>query len=365
MVEPFYVMKVLERARELEREGRKIIHFEVGEPDIPVPEIVKKRAVEAASKVEFRYTESAGIFPLRERIAAYYHETYGVNVSPKQVIITPGSSPGLLAVLKVVSEKVGKVAYPDPGYPCYKNMLRFLKANGRPVNVEPENRFKLTPDRVVTEAVIVNSPSNPVGIVYTAEELRRISEKAFVISDEIYHGLTYSGRAVSVLEVTSNAVVASGFSKFFLMTGWRVGWLVVPRWMIPDLVAILQNVVISAPSFSQLAALACFEEECLEELRKNVEIFRRRRDLMLKGLKEIGFRIPAEPEGAFYIFADASPFTDDSYTFAFEVLERTGVAVTPGRDFGYNRTRRFIRFSFCTDEKNIEEGLERLYRFLR
>ena len=365
LIEPFYVMEVLERAKELEREGRKIVHFEVGEPDLPVPEVVKRKAEETLKKTELRYTEACGIPELREKIADYYKRTYGVKVSPEQVTITPGSSPGLLAVLKVASERIGAISYPDPGYPCYKNMLKFLRARGEAINVESEESFKVTPEKIRTKAVILNSPSNPVGVVYTKEELKRIAEKAFVISDEIYHGLTYGEGAPSILEVTEKAIVVSGFSKFFLMTGWRVGWLIVPKEMVKDLTAILQNLVISAPTLSQVAALACFEEECLEELKANVEIFRKRRDLMVAGLKEIGFKIPAFPQGAFYIFADVSSFTDDSFSFAFEILEKAGVAITPGRDFGYNKTERFVRFSFCTDERNIEEGLERLYAFLR
>ena len=358
-------MKVLERAKELEASGRSVIHFEVGEPDLSVPEVIKRRAAEVVKTVELKYTESTGIRPLKEKIAEYYEKAYSINISPDQVIVTPGSSPGLLSVLKVVSEKVGKVSYADPGYPCYKNMLRFLNLESVSIPVNPESGFKISLRDLKTEVLILNSPSNPTGAIYSKKELEKLSEKVFLVSDEIYHGLVYSGKAPSVLEVTDRAVVVNGFSKFFLMTGWRLGWVVVPEWMVEDMTAVLQNIAISPPTLSQYAALVCFEEECLSELRRNVEIFKRRRDLMLQGLKEIGFRIPVEPEGAFYIFADVSEFTNDSYSFAFEVLEKTGVAITPGRDFGYNETDRFVRFSFCTDEKDIEEGLERLYRFLR
>ena len=364
LVEPFYVMKVLERAKEIERSGEKVIHFEIGEPDLPVPRKVKEEAKKAIETCELRYTESVGILPLREAIAEYYEREYGVKVKPEQVIVTPGSSPGLLALLKVIGETLGEISYTDPGYPCYKNMIKFLSLKGRAVNVYPENEFKVKPQKVETPVLIVNSPSNPTGTVYTKEELRALSEKAFLVSDEIYHGLTYSGRAPSVLEVTGNAAVVNGFSKFFLMTGWRLGWLVVPEELVLDLTAILQNIVISPPTVSQIAAIRCFDQEVLEELRSNVEIFRKRRDVLLKGLKEIGFKIPAEPQGAFYIYVDASRFTDDSYSFAFEVLEKAKVAITPGRDFGYNGTEKFVRFSFCTELSNIEEGLERLRRFL-
>jgi len=364
LVEPFFVMKVLERAKELEKEGRRIIHLEIGEPDLPVPKRVKERAKEHLERAEQKYTESVGIYPLREAIARYYKDFYGVDVEPERVVLTPGSSPGLLALLKVVSERIGEISFTDPGYPCYKNMLKFLNVKGRVIPVSPESSFKPSPKDVETPALIVNSPSNPTGSVYTGQELAQLSKRAFLISDEIYHGLTYHGRAVSALEVTQNCAVVSGFSKFFLMTGWRLGWMVIPSELLPDVTAILQNIVISPPTLSQYAALACFEPEVLEELRSNVEIFKKRRELLLKGLKELGFKIPSPPQGAFYIYADASPFTDDSFSFAFELLERAGVAVTPGRDFGENQTEKFVRFSFCTGVEMIEEALERLRKFL-
>ncbi len=365
LVEPFFVMKVLERAREIEKRGEEVIHLEIGEPDLPVPRRVKERAREFLSKYESRYTESVGIYPLRERIANYYLEAYGVKVEPERVVVTPGSSPGLLALLKVVSERVGKVSYSDPGYPCYKNILKFLSLEGVAVPVESGDSFKLRPSQIKTPAVIVNSPANPTGVVYTREELKALSEKAFLVSDEIYHGLTYGLKASSALEVSQRCAVVNGFSKFFLMTGWRLGWMVLPEGLVEEVSAILQNTVISPPTLSQYAALACFEEEVLEELKSNVKTFKARRDLLLSSLLEIGFKVPARPEGAFYIYADASPFTDNSFDFAFELLERTKVAVTPGRDFGYNKTDRFVRFSFCTSIEKIEKALERLFSYLR
>jgi len=366
LIEPFYVMKVLERAKELEREGKRVIHFEVGEPDLPVPDIVKRRASEALRDQELKYTESTGIPLLKERIAEFYYNSYGVNVSPERVIITPGSSIGLLAVLKVVRERVGGIAFTDPGYPCYRNMMKFLGFEGEAIKLSDRDGFSIPAGDFSTDSIVVNSPSNPTGKLIAAKDYRRLSEKAFIISDEIYHGIVYGGRRAStVLEVTEDAVVVNGFSKFFLMTGWRVGWLVVPDWMVEDVRTVLQNIAISAPTLSQIAAVSCFEEECMEELRGNVETFERRRNLMLSGLKEIGFNVPLEPEGAFYVYADVSRFTDDSFRFSFELLERAGVAVTPGRDFGSNMAERFVRFSFCTDENRIEEGMERLYRFLR
>jgi len=365
LVEPFYVMEILERAKELELKGENVIHFEVGEPDLPVPEKVKKAAAELISKVDLKYTESLGVPELREAISEFYEKEYGVKVPVERVIVTPGSSPGLLSVLKVAGERIGEIGYTDPGYPCYKNVVNLLKLNGRPVKVSASSGFKPKPEDVESPVFVVNSPANPTGTVYGRDELYELSKKAFLISDEIYHGLVYFKRAPSVLEVTDSAVVVSGFSKFFLMTGWRLGWLIVPEWFVSDVQAILQNTVISAPTVSQLAAVRCFDDDVLEELRENVKTFKKRRDLMLKGLKEIGFKVPCEPEGAFYVYADASDFTEDSLSFALEVLEKVKVAITPGIDFGYNETAKFVRFSFCTSIEKIEEGLERLYAFLR
>ncbi len=364
LVKPFYVMKILERAKELEKEGRDVIHFEVGEPDMPVPEKVKLKAIEALRSTELKYTESTGIEQLKERIANFYSREYGVKIDRERVIITPGSSPALLAVLKIVGERIGGISYTDPGYPCYRNMLSFLKMRGEPLILD-NNDFRIEPEKIKTPAIIINSPSNPTGKILKKEELKKLSEKCFLISDEIYHGITYGERATSALEVTDKCAVINGFSKFFLMTGWRVGWAVVPEWMVEDLRAILQNVVISPPTLSQLAAIHCFDEEVMEELRENVKEFKRRRDLMLKGLKELGFKIPVEPEGAFYIYTNVSEFTENSYSFASELLEKANVAVTPGIDFGEHNADKFVRFSYCTKLNRIEDGLERIHKFLK
>ncbi|WP_457679130.1 aminotransferase class I/II-fold pyridoxal phosphate-dependent enzyme [Thermovibrio sp.] len=363
-VKPFFVMEVLKRAKELERQGKEVIHLEIGEPDLPVPEKVRERALEFLKENELKYTPTQGIPKLREAISLFYEREYGVKVEPGRVIITPGSSVGLLTVLKVMGEEVGAISYSDPGYPCYRNIINFLKVEGRAVFTKEENSFKVQPQEVETPALIVNSPSNPTGVIYSKGELLELSKKAFLISDEIYHGLTFGKRATSALEVSKECAVVNGFSKFFLMTGWRLGWLVVPEEISREVIAILQNTVISPPTLSQYAALACFEEEVLNELKENAKVFKERKELLLKGLLELGFKVPVPPQGAFYIYADASPFTDDSFKFAFELLEKTQVAITPGRDFGKNRTEKFVRFSFCTAKDKIEEALERLRKYL-
>jgi len=363
-VKPFYVMEVLERSKELEGKGKDVVHFEVGEPDFPMPEKLLSIAETLLKRENFKYTESIGIYPLREKISEFYKRTYGVNISPKRVVITTGSSNGLLVLLKIVSENYKAIGYADPGYPCYRNMLEFIGANSVPIHVDESTGFKIV-NTFGADALIVGSPSNPTGGLYSGAELKALSQSAFIVSDEIYHGITFNKKACTVLEVTDNAAVSNGFSKFFLMTGWRLGWLVLPEEWVRDVQLLLQNISISPPTISQLIAVHCFDDDVLEELSEKVEVYKKRRDIMISGLKEIGFRVPLKPEGAFYVYADASQFTNNSYEFCFEVLDRALVAITPGIDFGENGTERFVRFSFTVPEERIEEGLERLYNLLR
>ncbi len=363
-MKPFYVMEVLEKAKKLEKEGRDIVHFEVGEPDFPMPSRLREIASDVLKRSEFKYTESIGIYPLRERISEYYEKIYGVKISPERVVITTGSSIGLLALLKVVSKEFDVIGYADPGYPCYKNMLEFIGAKAVPLKVNSDTKFKVLHISDV-DALVIGSPSNPTGSLYSKEELKELSERAFIVSDEIYHGITFGEKAHTVLEVSENTAVSNGFSKFFLMTGWRLGWLILPEDWVRDVQLLLQNISISPPTISQLIAVHCFDDDVLQDLKEKVGVYKRRRDIMVAGLKEIGFDIPVEPEGAFYVYADASKFTDDSFSFCFEVLDKASVAITPGIDFGDNGTDRFVRFSFTVPESRIEEGIERLYKFLR
>ncbi len=361
--EPFYVMKVLEKAKELERKGYDVIHLEVGEPDLRVPSKIVKKAKFFLEKFESKYTESTGIYELKEKLAEFYEKNYNVKIDPKRIIITPGSSIALLVAIKIANTYFGEISYSDPGYPCYKNILSFLNLKGIPIKVEMENNFKLHPEDIKSPVIIINSPSNPTGTVYKREDLVEISKKAFIISDEIYHGITYSDRAVSAIEVTEKCIVINGFSKFFLMTGWRLGWMIVPEELIYEVTKILQNVTICPPALSQYAALVCFDDDVLEELKNNIEIYRERMKVLINGLNEMNFKAK-EPEGAFYIYADASKHTDNSLNFVFELLEKAHIAITPGIDFGENKTNKFVRFSFCTEKVKIEEALNRLYKYL-
>ncbi len=363
----FIVMDVLERALEMERAGESVIHMEVGEPDLPIAPCVLEAARKAIKDGLNSYSPSYGIPQLREAIAAHYWENYGVNVSPERIFITPGSSPALMAAIRMLAERHGsRVAFTDPGYPCYKNMARFLGLREVPVKVFEEEGFRITPEHLTEgDVVVLNSPANPTGAVLSKGDLEAVIERAFslgagVISDEIYHGIEYGKRAASALEITDDVIVINGFSKFFAATGWRLGWIVVPKRDVRLFQCIAQNLFICAPTPLQHAALACFSAEAMEVYRGYVEEYRKRRDYLIPALRELGFGVSAIPEGAFYIFARVDKFTQDSFSFAMEALEKAKVAITPGRDFGENKTFLYVRFSYANSLDNIKEAMGRL-----
>jgi len=366
---PFYVMEVLERAKELDRQGRMIIHLEVGEPDFPTPSCILEAAAKAMSGGVVRYTASVGLPELREAIAEYYVERYGVSVSPDQMVVTNGSSPGLLLAFSALLEEGEEVIMSDPCYPCYPNLVRFL--NGLPVLVKVDERdgFRYDFDDVnerissKTKAIVINSPNNPTGHVLDAQTMRDIAEIGLtVVSDEIYNGLIYEGEEHSILEFTDNAFVVSGFSKQFAMTGWRLGYVIAPKNYAPILRKLMQNFFISANTISQYAGITALHEAA-PDVQRMVGIFDKRRRLITKRLREIDFGIAVDPTGAFYVLANAKKFTNDSLKFAFEILEKTGVGVTPGIDFGSN-AEGYIRFSYANSIENISAGLNKLEKYL-
>ena len=367
----FIVMDVLERAMEMERAGEEIVHMEVGEPDFPIPEPVKEAARRAIRDNLNSYSPSFGVWELREAIAAYYWERYGVDVNPERIFITPGSSPALMAAIKMLAEEHGKrVIYTDPGYPCYKNMARFLELDEAPIPVFEENGFKIEPDSLRGKGVLViNTPSNPTGTLLQREELEKIAERALsegmgIVCDEIYQGIEYAEGSATILEICDRAIVANGFSKFFTATGWRLGWVIVPEDKVRLFQCIAQNLFICAPTPLQYAAVECFRPEVLEIYRSYVEEYKRRRDYLIPSLKRLGFGISHTPQGAFYIFARVDRFTHDSFEFAMKALEEAKVAITPGRDFGENLTERYVRFSYATSIEKIKLGVERLEKWL-
>ena len=370
-IRPFIVMEVLERALVLEREGRSIIHLEVGEPDFPTPPRIVRAAIEALERGDTHYTDSRGIAELRSAVAHYYGQKYGVRVSGDRVLITSGVSPALLLVLSILLEEPdGEVILSDPAYACYPNFVRYLRGALRRVATKAENGFQLTPGEVKdaagprTRAVIVNSPSNPTGTLIPKDDLEAICELGVpVISDEIYHGLVYGDREHSTLEFTDETFVLNGFSKLFAMTGWRLGYIIAPQRHLRKLQILQQNLFISPNSFVQRAGLAALREDHpeLEEMRREYDA---RRRFLLTELPRLGLRFSVEPKGAFYFLVDVNHVDRDSLRLAFDILEKAGVAVTPGIDFG-RRSEGHLRISYANSLENIAEGMRRLERYLK
>jgi (5-formylfuran-3-yl)methyl phosphate transaminase len=369
-IRPFIVMDVLERAQALERQGRSVIHLEVGEPDFPTPPVIVQAAIEALRNGDTRYTDSRGIAELRAAVARYHERRYGVRVAEERVFITGGVSPALLLVLSILLENPGgEIIMGDPAYACYPNFVRYLKGAVRAVATAEEDGFQLTPAQVKaatgprTRAVLINSPSNPTGTLIPEKDLEAICGLGVpVISDEIYHGLVYEGRVRSALEFSDEAFVLNGFSKRFAMTGWRLGYVIAPARFIRPLQILQQNFFISPNSFVQRAAIAALREDPpeLEEMRIQYDA---RRRFLLKALPTIGLRFAVEPKGAFYFFVDASHVDGDSYRLAFDILEKAGVAVTPGIDFG-ERGEGHLRISYANSLERIGDGLRRLGAYL-
>ena len=368
-ISPFYAMEVLERAQELERQGQSIIHLEIGEPDFSTPECIKKAAEKAIREGKTRYTTSLGLSELREAITEHYLEKYGVSVSPNQIIVTNGSSPALMIIFSALLEAGDEVILSDPHYACYPNMIRFLGGTPVFVKVNEDEEFRFNPEEIKerigskTKAIVINSPANPTGHVLDARTMDEIAKLGpMVVSDEIYHGLTYEGKAYSILEFMDNAFVASGFSKQFAMTGWRLGYVIAPKKYVRPLQKLMQNFFIAANTISQWAGIAAIREAG-PDVKRMVDIFNKRRKLIIKRLRKIGFGVAVEPTGAFYVLANAKKFTNDSLKFAFELLEKASVGVTPGMDFGRN-AEGYIRFSYANSIENISLGMDRLERYL-
>lgn len=369
-ISPFMVMEVLEKAQGMEALGHDIIHMEVGEPDFPTPEPVKEAAFRALQADDTHYTHSLGKLALREAIAAHYWRKYGVKISPEQVLVTSGTSPGMLLVFSVLMEAGEEIIIPDPYYSCYPNFIRYLGGNPILVPVKEADGFKYRPEEVgrvitsQTSALVVNSPANPTGAVYSGNEMSALVETGpTIISDEIYNGLIYEGEEHSILEYTDKAFVINGFSKLYAMTGWRLGYVIAPREYIRPLQKMQQNLFICASSFVQEGGIAALQE-CQTEVEQMVRIYDERRRFLLKRLKEMGIATAVDPAGAFYALANVEKYTRNSYEFAFQILEQAKVAVTPGIDFGPH-CEGYIRLSYCNSLENIAEGLRRLEAFFQ
>lgn len=375
-IEPFHVMALLQRAKQLEAKGLDVIHLEIGEPDFATAEPIVKAGQEALANGLTRYTAARGILPLREKISQFYQQRYKVNVSPERIVITPGGSGALLMASSLLVDAGKHWLLADPGYPCNRHFLRLIEGCAQLVPVGPEIKYQLTPELVEkfwderSVGALVASPANPTGTVLNKLELANLSaaikEKGgHLVVDEIYHGLTYGVDAPSILEIDQNAYVLNSFSKYFGMTGWRLGWLVAPEHAINEIDKIAQNIYISASTIAQYAALACFDPETIAIFEQRREEFQRRRDYLLPALRQLGFKIAVEPEGAFYLYADVSAFTDDSYAFCHFFLEEEQVAFTPGIDFGRYQQNTHVRFAYAQSLERLQQAVERIERGLK
>lgn len=375
LIEPFRVMELLGRARELEAQGRSIIHMEIGEPDFETPEPISRAGTVAVSQGHTHYTPAVGLPALREAISHHYKVQHGLAVDACRVVVTPGSSGALLLALAAILNPGDKVLMTDPTYPCNRNFVHLFEGEIVTVPLRPDNGFQLTVEMLEQyweddiRAVMLASPSNPTGTLIPADALEAMvefirSRNATLIMDEIYHGLVYGEQATTALSCSDDVIVINSFSKYYGMTGWRCGWMVAPLSLVPELDKLAQNIFLAAPTPAQHAAVAAFSDESRAIIDTRRDEFRRRRDFLLPALQELGFDIPVQPQGAFYLYAGCQDLTEDSFVFCEQLLEQAGVAVTPGRDFCLQHAERYVRFAYTTTLDKLEQGVERIRKFL-
>ncbi|MBE9525856.1 MAG: aminotransferase class I/II-fold pyridoxal phosphate-dependent enzyme [Proteobacteria bacterium] len=387
VIQPFHVMSLLGRAKELEQQGRDIIHLEVGEPDFATPPAILEAAMQALRLGDTQYTPSLGLMSLRQAVADFYQQHFSVNISASQVVITPGASGALLLITGALIGRGDAVMLADPGYPCNQNFVRFVDGEVQAIAVDESSQYQLTAEIIAknwqenTKAVLIASPANPTGTIVAEDEMLKIidllrEKQAYLIVDEIYQGLVYDNEPYCALkpgDITnigvqsndkSHVIIVNSFSKYFQMTGWRIGWCIVPEHLLDSCERLSQNLFLATPTLSQKAALAAFLPETLEILEQRRELFKQRRDYLYPKLLDLGFKIPVKPQGAFYMYCDCSTLTDNSMTFAHDLLEQTGLAITPGIDFGQNKPQSYVRLTYTKDISVLEQAVQRLEQFL-
>lgn len=374
-IAPFYVMELLNRAKQLEAAGHDVIHMEIGEPDFPTPQTVVAAAVKQLNTGDIKYTPAAGLPELRHHIADYYRQKYNVTVDKARIFITPGASGAFLLALAASINPGDELIIADPSYPCNSNFMQLFDGSAKAIPVSAATNYQLTDDLIKThwqaqsKGVLIASPSNPTGTLMEAAMLQRCIQAVddlggVFFSDEIYHGLVYDKEAATALMFSDKAFVINSFSKYFGMTGWRIGWLIVPDAYVETVEKLAQNIFIATPTLSQYAALAAFTDNTQAELERRKLEFSHRRDFLYQSLLQLGFAIPVKPEGAFYLYANCAQFTDDSYKFAYDLLEAEGVAITPGLDFGGHRAKEHVRFAYTTSLQKMAEAINRLEQFI-
>ncbi|GAC1410718.1 MAG: pyridoxal phosphate-dependent aminotransferase [Burkholderiaceae bacterium] len=373
-IAPFHVMELAKMAADLERQGRDIIHMGIGEPDFTAPEPVIEAAARAMADGRMQYTSATGLPALRQAISTHYAEVYGLDVAPSRIIVTAGASAALLLACAALVERGVEVLMPDPSYPCNRHFVAAFDAVATMIPSGPEHRFQLSEAMVkahwgrATRGVLLASPSNPTGTSIAQEELQRIDEvvrahNGFTIVDEIYQGLSYDATPFSALSINPEMIVINSFSKYFNMTGWRLGWLVVPPSLVSPIEKLAQNLFICASSIAQHAALACFTPESIAIYEDRKAEFRRRRDYLVPALCRLGFSVPVAPDGAFYVYADCSKLDADADRLTLDMLNQAGVVMVPGLDFGPSTAHSYVRVSYATSMANLEEAMARLKMF--
>lgn len=375
-IQPFFVMDLLARARELEAQGRSIIHMEIGEPDFPTPLPIIEAGRQSLADEKTHYTPALGLPELRKKIAEYYRAEFDVEINPRRIIITPGASGALQLALAILVNPNDKVIMTDPGYPCNRHMVRMFEGEAISVPVNADTLFQLTPELIDqywsddTVAAMIASPSNPTGTRLDKEQMQALisatqKHDGLLIVDEIYQGLVYDVENYTALSVSHDIVVINSFSKYFGMTGWRLGWMVVPEEMVDAIDRVSQNIFLAPSTPAQYAALEAFSETSMDIIHARRDEFKQRRDYLLPALKNLGFKITAEPQGAFYIYADCSQLSDDSSQLSNDLLEKAGVAVTPGKDFGNNKSDQYLRFAYTQPVEKLQQGIERIQTYLK
>jgi aspartate/methionine/tyrosine aminotransferase len=370
-IAPFHVVELLTRARQLEAEGRDIIHMEVGEPDFPTPEPIAHAASQAIAEGRTLYTQALGLPELRAAIADFYRERYGIAVPASRIVVTNGASGALNLAFACLAAPGREWLLADPGYPCNRHILRTYEGVPRSIAVGPASNFQPTPAQVEahwtaqTAGLLVASPANPTGTLLTQPEISALADccrkrDGHFLVDEIYHGLTYETDAPTACATGDDIWVINSFSKYFQMTGWRLGWMVVPEAYLRDVEKLAQNLVLCPSTPAQYGALAAFAPDTIALLEARRAEFRRRRDFLAPALEKLGLRVTARPEGAFYLYCDCSALASDSFSLARDLLEKAGVAATPGLDFGSNEPEKHIRFAYTTGVERLGEAVERL-----
>ena len=375
-IEPFYVMEIVKEAQRLSAAGRSVIHLSIGEPDFTAPPPVQAAARDAIDAGTTQYTPALGTDALRQAIANHYAGRFQLPVEPERIVVTAGASAGLLLAMAALLERGRSVLLADPGYPCNRHFAAVFEGRAHLLPCGPDTRFQPTARMIdsawtaQTAGVLLASPSNPTGTSIERGVLADIAtvvraREGFLIVDEIYQGLVYDHPPTTALAIGEDIIALASFSKYFSMTGWRLGWLVAPKGLVPTLEKLAQNLFICPSAIAQHAALACFCADALATFEARREEFRRRRDFLVPALRDIGFVIPIVPDGAFYVYADVGRFSPDSWDFAFELLHETGVCVVPGRDFGTAETKRYVRVSYAKKREDLEEAVSRMAGYLR